>query len=60
MNDKLKPCPFCGEKVDLFMGVDGSWATWIIECNCGIEMRFLSREDAIEAWNTRAEDGNDD
>lgn len=59
VNDELKPCPFCGGEADLFNGIDGAWSTWIIECDCGIEMRFLSKEEAIEAWNTRAEGCND-
>ena len=58
MAEKLKPCPFCGGEVDLFKGVDGSWSTWIIECDCGIEMRFLSKEEAIEVWNRRVNDAD--
>lgn len=51
------PCPFCGGEADLFKGIDGSWSTWIIECDCGIEMRFISKEEAIKAWNRMETDG---
>lgn len=52
-NDILA-CPFCGsEKV----GCYESWTHWACQCDeCGATMvKRGSREEAIEAWNTRHE-----
>ena len=53
---ELKPCPLCGEEA----GFIGETAT--IKCKkCGcafiVTNPLISRMDAAEAWNRRAEDG---
>ena len=53
MNDKLKPCPFCGssnlEVVDTPQG-------YFIGCSCDcFTGDFETKEAAIDTWNTRAE-----
>ena len=52
--EKLKPCPFCGEKAELLVVPDKSMK-WLVRCkkcfaNNGV---FSSDHDAVEAWNTR-------
>lgn len=53
MNEQLKPCPFCGGKVDMmnFMGMSE------LKCpKCGALTSFVGREktkDAVDAWNKR-------
>ena len=56
---QLEPCPFCGEKENIYYcrtvnGFD------YIECqNCGADVHFWQTSDkkigAIEAWNRRAD-----
>lgn len=53
---KLKPCPFCGSKVDFLRN------TVSIKCKeCGgafiVTNPLISRLDVAEAWNRRAGDG---
>ena len=64
MTDKLKPCPFCDEKENLYIGKE-TWhplsCTWdyryFITCyNCGLTIRGENRWDRdmlIDKWNTR-------
>ena len=49
----IKPCPFCGGKAEIRFG--GPYS--IVRCSgCGVKTDpFISDEDAIDAWNTRAE-----
>ena len=71
--NELKPCPFCGnEKVTINLyekrgtpsGDDGWNAE--IRCKCHALVRFWAlkkswaRQSAIEAWNSRAEQGQTD
>ena len=60
----LKPCPFCGKDVFLLDVATRSSANakWDVYCrthgcflNSGTNNMFSNREDAILAWNTRAE-----
>jgi hypothetical protein len=57
MNDKLKPCPFCGFRA--FVGHKDGWY-WVY-CgleNCDINPKtkaFNRKEYAIKCWNRRAE-----
>ena len=58
----LKPCPFCGEMENMkpwttrFNMDTGMQTDWMCGCKCGIQTHNLyqTKEDAIEAWNTRA------
>ena len=56
---ELKPCPFCGNKPGLFMGLVIKlffWrAGWHIECqSCGAEgPKRVTRARAVDAWNAR-------
>lgn len=62
MNEKLKPCPFCGgeavlhkaERESFLMGKTISLDQ--ISCaSCGVNTSvFGNEEDAIKAWNRRA------
>ena len=65
---ELKPCPFCGKEVFL---VDVSiqpvpYARWDVCClthDCflrgGANNLYITREDAIIAWNTRSDAAED-
>ena len=70
MNEKLKPCPFCGGKGNV--GVDDFNNKYLVMCGeCGVMMgisleigveiingwtaEFESAELAIENWNRRTE-----
>ena len=64
MNEKLKPCPFCGGEAHYFdCGVKGDFEEWLIECsNCHIAMIYYddgcvsTKAEAARAWNRRAND----
>lgn len=66
IEERLKPCPFCGNPADLFGDKYEGFAVVCEYCdaalgwgeNCFPEGHFfahafLTAEDAIEAWNTR-------
>ena len=56
---KLKPCPFCGGEARIieheFTGADNTYG---IKCKCGTQgfQFWESIDDAIKAWNRRAQD----
>ena len=57
--NELKPCPFCGCKVDFI----GQTAT--IKCkNCGgayiVTNPLISRYDVVKAWNRRLDNERDE
>ena len=60
MAKQLKPCPFCGGKAVLIPNEDtpftiGPW----VECpHCHVGQQYVSmyEDDAIAAWNRRAND----
>ena len=64
----LKPCPFCGSKLDpndddCIYPVDRERKTWQLVCyehggGCNASVLGSSVEDVIERWNTRVEVNN--
>lgn len=60
---ELKPCPFCGDSAFLcdipYSCEPGRLVMWAVECNgCHTTtFEYDTKEEAIEAWNRRAEDG---
>lgn len=58
MENKLKPCPFCGSK-DLYyqkpchFGTNGYVSSSVICCNCSAEVTGKNNE-AVDKWNRRA------
>ena len=61
----LKQCPFCGGEAELII-VPGyfksglSSSGWLVKCKngCVNQIPHGSDHDAIEAWNRRVEDAN--
>ena len=53
MSEKLKPCPFCGGKAEIFEG-NGFWVG--CENSCVETAAYKFRDDAIEVWNRRKND----
>ena len=55
MIEELKPCPFCGGDAEITKWHEG----YFVECKkqrCGGTIgAYKTEEEAIEAWNTRAE-----
>lgn len=55
VNEVLKQCPFCGGEAETTKWPEG----WFIECKeqrCGGTIgAYKTEQEAIEAWNTRAE-----
>lgn len=65
---KLKNCPFCGGKAELFHGSEGWYnTTSYVKCSlCGtatkefpMSVEYTSNEKAAEAWNKRIGDTDD-
>ena len=56
MNEKLKPCPFCGSN-RVQIRTDDEGISWYIFCNnCGAMCGYaLSEDEVVKAWNRRAE-----
>ncbi|MGN0557871.1 MAG: Lar family restriction alleviation protein [Acutalibacteraceae bacterium] len=68
VDEKLKPCPFCGGKAEMFNGVDYSTGkvTCFVRCTKCLSATSYYKDDknnfdymesAIAAWNRRFENG---
>lgn len=59
MDDKLKPCPFCGGRVKMINGMLGT-IMFICE-KCGADVMFFGveqdKDKAVKAWNRRTDNG---
>ena len=71
MREELKPCPFCGGEAEVAEGTYTAWEEgYSVRCrHCALTFgasgrlgecyewscSFKSEEEAIEAWNRRAE-----
>ena len=65
MTNKLKPCPFCGEKEEIYLGKFYNPTTWwdsgargedcyVVCCEkCGANVKEDGEEAVREKWNTR-------
>lgn len=57
--NELKPCPFCGGKVNRFIGPLRKTVMFVCE-TCGADVCFYGAEyepKATKAWNRRAVEG---
>lgn len=54
MNKELKPCPFCGGKANVEQFTTKLFAVVCEKCEAETDSYFHKQE-AINAWNTRAE-----
>ena len=52
---ELKPCPFCGEEAVIYIWNGGEGTPRCKQCRCQIDDFFDKKEEAIAAWNRRAE-----
>ena len=59
MSSELRPCPFCGGEGCVICGssFEFGFPSYAVECEkCGtVGIVKASEQEAIEAWNTRAE-----
>jgi len=55
-NEELKPCPFCGGKCCICPVTieEDFWVAHCMDCDCRIWGEIKTKEEAIEAWNTRS------
>lgn len=56
MSEELKPCPFCGEKEELYPAMKGMGGgkPYAIDCvGCGFDFVPRAGVDVIAAWNRR-------
>ncbi len=59
MQDKLKPCPFCGNIPELNYNTEAKKyyiQCEMQECNIGAGTLWLEQADVVSDWNTRAAD----
>lgn len=53
---ELKPCPFCGGEAKV-QSFSHDRTVYCTDCNARVQKFFPTREEAIEAWNRRADNG---
>ena len=61
--NELKPCPFCGESsvhIEKHVAYTTTGYLYLVRCSnipfCGIRQTgFFTEEEAVEAWNRRAD-----
>lgn len=54
-NATLLPCPFCGSENAFVLAPDEKFSVWHVRCiDCDGGIIEETREQVIEAWNTRA------
>ena len=54
---ELKPCPFCGAEAQI--AEYGRYSVYCLRQCVEQPIAYPSKEEAIKAWNRRAEDGNE-
>lgn len=62
MENKLKPCPFCGGKAKARENFIGQWYVSCNDCNTIVWTEsddYKSKNEAIKAWSRRVEDDKD-
>ena len=54
---ELKPCPFCGGAADIWRAHEGrtAWIACMGKCVVLVSKEYLSDDEAIAAWNRRAD-----
>ena len=56
MSEELKRCPFCGGQINMVCGTDGVGYVFCGVCNAEGPLE-KSKEEAVAAWNRRANEG---
>ena len=60
MENKLKPCPFCGGEAKHYFFFDGFFDYGRVKCEkCSVMLTAVNKigTEEIDAWNRRVEDG---
>lgn len=59
---ELKPCPFCGNKIDNLHVMKNTYGDWVVWCNnhwCSVNGPAKdTKAEAIAAWNERSDNAN--
>lgn len=56
MNEKLKPCPFCGGEAEYSEHIGANLRFCSVKCGCGACRVGRTKEEAIMSWNKRTYD----
>lgn len=54
MDNKLKPCPFCGG-MNLYYAEGRFYAVECVDCGGKVVGAYRTEEEAVEAWNRRVQ-----